>query len=354
MPTIKKPNQHFDATLWTGDGATTRSLTNASEFRPDLIWIKGRSNTGSHTLQDSNRGFGTATKLSTNSTNAENNASADATDPIYGYVTAVNSNGFTVNNGTTPTQTNQNGTTYVGWQWKAGEGTTTVNTSGSISSNVSVNATAGFSIGTFTSPASGTCSVGHGLGVKPAMTIVKCRSVGNSGWFLWHQALGDNNTDYLSLQSTAAEASFSTMWGTVGRTSTLLGFTQGGSLEANATHVFYAWAEVEGYSKFGSYTGNGSTDGPFVYTGFRPKFILCKKTSDTSDWILNDTSRDTFNETSKRLFPSDSAAESGTYDSYDILSNGFKMRNTNSLNISSASYIFMAFAESPFKYSNAR
>jgi hypothetical protein len=175
--TIVKGNTVMDATLYTGDGATTRSITNASSFKPDLIWIKGRSNTGSHTLQDSNRGFGTATKLSSNSTNAENNASADATDPIYGYVTAANSNGFTVNNGTTPTQTNVNGVTYVGWQWQAGQGSTSSNTSGSITSTVSINASAGFSVVTFNAAASGAFTVGHGLGVAPRMIITRYRNI---------------------------------------------------------------------------------------------------------------------------------------------------------------------------------
>jgi hypothetical protein len=349
MPTIKKPNEHFDATLWTGDGATTRSLTNASGFRPDLIWIKGRSNTGSHTLQDSNRGFGTATKLSSNSTNAENNASADATDPIYGYVTAVNSNGFTVNNGTTPTQTNQNGTTFVGWQWKAG-GASTVNTSGTISSNVSVNTTAGFSIATFTGTGAN-ATVGHGLGVAPKMYIVKNRSAGSTNWVVYHASLGA--TKWIELSQTTASQTSSSLWNDTAPTSTV--FSVGNAPAANGSTnsmVAYCWAEIAGFSAFGSYTGNNSTDGPFLYTGFRPSFIMIKASSGSSSWTIQDASRDAYNLGTRRIYADLSDVEDTT-GNIDYLSNGFKLRG-GAVNGNGTTFIYMAFAESPFKFSNAR
>jgi hypothetical protein len=341
--TIPQGNKVMDATLATGNNST-QVITNAAGFKPDFVWMKIRSASENHIAYDSVRGA--QQYLVPNLTLAEATLSSG--------LTSFNSNGFTLGNA----NPNYSGSpTFVAWQWQAGQGSTSSNTSGTITSTVSVNASAGFSIGTFTSPASGTCSVGHGLGVKPAMTIVKCRSVGNSGWFLWHQALGDNNTDYLSLQSTAAEASFSTMWGTVGRTSTLLGFTQGGSLEANATHVFYAWAEIAGFSKFGSYTGNGSADGPFIYTGFRPKFVIYKcSSSSPTDWIVQDTSRDTYNVASQWLYANLSSAEATVANSLDFLSNGFKLRypGGSAINTNGSTYIYMAFAENPFKNALAR
>jgi hypothetical protein len=349
----------MDATLYTGDGATTRSITNASSFKPDLIWIKGRSNTGSHTLQDSNRGFGTATKLSSNSTNAENNASADATDPIYGYVTAANSNGFTVNNGTTPTQTNVNGVTYVGWQWQAGQGTNTSNTSGSITSTVSVNATAGFSIVTYTGTGT-TGTVGHGLGVAPKMIILKARNQADS-WLVYHSGLPTPATNTIILESSDAVQTSSLNWNSTNPTSTVFSVYNpgsGGYSNGNGyTYVAYCFAAIAGFSAFGSYTGNGSTDGPFVYLGFRPKFIMQKCSSSSArNWEIIDTSRDTFNVAYRRLFANLSNAEdTGVNPLVDYLSNGFKMRTSNSaVNGSGSTYIYMAFAENPFKNSNAR
>jgi hypothetical protein len=352
--TIVKGNTVMDATLYTGDGATTRSITNASSFKPDLIWIKGRSNTGSHTLQDSNRGFGTATKLSSNSTNAENNASADATDPIYGYVTAANSNGFTVNNGTTPTQTNVNGVTYVGWQWQAGQGSTSSNTSGSITSTVSINASAGFSVVTFNAAASGAFTVGHGLGVAPRMIITRYRNIA-SEWYTYHASVG--NTQFLKLNDTSAATTSTGIWNNTTPTSTVFTLGSGIAGSTSWTMVAYCWAEIAGFSKFGSYTGNGSTDGPFVYTGFRPKYILIKNSTTAGPyWSINDTSRNTYNVTDKLLFTNVSDAEAtNVLYNVDILSNGFKVRTTNnSHNTNGNTYIYAAFAENPFKNSLAR
>jgi hypothetical protein len=339
-------NKYMDASLYTGNGSSV-TVTNSGSMQPDFVWVKIRSGAGDHYLADSVRGVSRG--LYTNATNAENFESGRG-------ITSFNSNGFGV--GLDPAlkgSTNLNGATYVGWQWKGG-GTGITNTDGSITSTVSANTSAGFSVVTFTSPASGTCSVGHGLGVKPSMVIVKCRSVGNSGWFVWHQALGDNNTDYLELFRTVGEQSYSTMWGTVGRTSTLLGFTQGGTLQANATHVAYAFSEVAGYSKFGSYTGNGSADGTFVYTGFRPRYFMVKRADASgNDWILMDTARDPINVATQELYANLSNAEGTAANNYDILSNGFKARRTNvAVNASGSNYIYMAFAENPFKYSLAR
>ena len=341
-------NKNFDATLFTSAGTSDVNVVNAGGFAPDLVWYKDRS-TGStwHTLVDRVRGNNLT--LSSNQTDQEYNILDNG---YTGRKLVLNSNGFTLNDAYNA----QSPDAIVGWQWKA-NGAGSTNTAGSITSTVSANTSAGFSVVTFTSPASGTCSVGHGLGVKPSMVIVKCRSVGNSGWFVWHQALGDNNTDYLMLHSTAAEQSYSTMWGTVGRTSTLLGFTQGGTLEANATHVAYAFSEVAGYSKFGSYTGNGSSDGPMVVTGFRPKYVMIKSSTNSTYWYVYDSVRNTFNLTTQILYPNLSNAEAtGVNSVLDFVSNGFKIRDSGAgeLNISGATFIYAAFAETPFKYSLAR
>jgi hypothetical protein len=353
-PIIKKPNQHFDATLWTGDGGT-QTVTNAGGFQPDLVWVKSRTDTGSHSIQDSVRGVGSATKLCSNSTNAENNAAADATDPIYGYLTAINSNGFTAYAGTTPSQVNKSAQTYVGWQWKAG-GASTVNTSGTISSNVSVNATAGFSVVTWTGNGTIGATVGHGLGVAPSMIIVKQRS-GTESWATYHISLGA--TKYLNLNQDIAAATSITRWNNTTPSSTVITFYNDDvTNRSGGTYVAYCWAEIAGFSKFGSYTGNGSTDGPFVYLGFRPKFIMWKETATSSfSWNTYDSVRNTYNIVSLRLNPNASNAEfdASANFPFDFLSNGFKIRGTNgNANANGNLYIYMAFAESPFKFSNAR
>jgi hypothetical protein len=317
-----------------------------------LVWVKSRTDTGSHSIQDSVRGVGSATKLCSNSTNAENNAAADATDPIYGYLTAINSNGFTAYAGTTPSQVNKSAQTYVAWQWKAG-GASTVNTSGTISSNVSVNTTAGFSIVTYTGTGAN-ATVGHGLGVVPKMMIVKNRTTAGDEWCVWHTSL-TNATYYLYLNGTAAQAVDTTFWNSTAPSSTVISLGSNGRTNRSSSNmVCYAWAEIEGYSKFGSYTGNGSADGPFQYTGFRPKFILSKRYDSTGDWWIWDTSRNTFNVVNNFIFTNLSDAEE-PLTGIDILSNGFKFRNAvGALNANGFNYIYMAFAESPFKFSNAR
>jgi hypothetical protein len=350
--TIVKGNTVMDATTYTGDGATTKSITNTSSFKPDLIWVKGRSNTGSHVLQDSNRGFGTATKLSSNSTNAENNALADATDPIYGYVTTANSNGFTVNNGTVPSQTNNNGTTYVGWQWQAGQGTNTSNTVGSITSTVSVNANAGFSVVTYTGTGA-SATVGHGLGIAPKIIIYKSRSNAQN-WLVNIGSITGTQGDYIYLNSTNGKANSANV---LNPTSSVFGLvTSPENNQSGITFVTYCWAEIAGFSKFGSYTGNGSTDGSFVFTGFRPKWLMIKRSSDVGDWEIYDTSRSTYNVVNTALYANSFIADVvNSLLNIDILSNGFKLRDSfTGINASGSTYIYMAFAENPFKNANAR
>jgi hypothetical protein len=334
MPAITKPNQHFDATTYTGTGSA-RSVTGVG-FQPNFVWIKERSSTSGHALFDVVRGV--QKRLISDTTAAE--------DTSAQLLTAFNSDGFSVG---TDGAINENTQTYIGWQWKAG-GTAVTNTSGTLTSQVSANPTAGFSVVTYTNTGSAG-TVGHGLGIAPQMIIAKS-SASVENWQVYHVSVG--NTYNIYLNTTAAKVGpSSTYWNSTSPTSTV--FSVGSWANADA-HVAYCFAPVAGYSAFGSYTGNGSTDGPFVYTGFRPRFILVKSSSGAFDWHITDTSRSTYNQADTVLFPNSSAAESnggGYY--YDLLSNGFKCRNLGSAtNGSGATYIYMAFAENPFKYANAR
>jgi hypothetical protein len=327
----------MDVVLYTGTGSAL-TPTSTLGFNPDLVWIKGRSGATDHAWYDSVRGV--EKRLESNTTDAE--VTSD------GGVTAFNSAGFSVG---TLAQVNTSSATYVAWTWDAGEGSAVSNTQGSITSSVRANATAGFSIVTFTSPTgTGNFSVGHGLGVTPEMVIVKSRDAVGV-WYVYHKSLA---TDYyLRLNGTNAAATDGVQWG-AGMTSTVLGFRAGYSTVGGATTVAYAFAPVVGYSSFGSYTGNGSTDGSFVYTGFRPRWILLKRSDSTGAWSIYDAARDTYNVSSKYLFPNAADAEY-TFASLDLLSNGFKLRETAvGYNTSGATYIYAAFSETPFNYARAR
>ena len=323
------------ATLWTGNG-TSQAINNAVNgvsFQPDMAWVKDRSSARSHVLIDAVRGTGLT--LFPNETTAEQSN----TDRI----TSFNSNGFSVGAGL---GTNASTETYVGWQWNGG-GSTVTNTSGSISAQVRANTTAGFSVVTFTGTGSA-ATVGHGLGVAPQMVIAKTRN-GVNDWFVYTQARGATKTLYLNL--TNAEGTTSAVWNNTAPTSTV--FTVGTTFSTN-TCVAYCFAAVAGYSAFGSYTGNGSADGPFVYLGFRPRFIMFKRTDSTGSWFMEDSSRGTYNVMGPELYANNSDVET-TVSRLDFLSNGFKMRAANAGdNANGGTYIYMAFCENPFKFSNAR
>jgi len=353
--TIKKGNSYMDATLYTGNGyptSGTQSITNSASFKPDLVWIKRRNLGGSNTLTDSVRGVNS--QLFSDQTVAQE-TNTDA-------VTAFNANGFSLGTGTSGIypSVNSNTGTYVGWQWQAGQGSTSSNTSGSITSTVSVNTTAGFSIVTYTGTGAN-ATVGHGLGVAPKMVIVKNRTTAGDEWCVWHTSL-TNATYYLYLNGTAAQAVDTTFWNSTAPTSTVINLgSNGRTNRSSSSMVCYAWAEIAGFSKFGNYTANGSTDGPFIYLGFRPKFVMIKNTNlSTESWLIIDSSRDTYNVSYLGLAPNSSAAETnGSSRSpqviMDFLSNGIKLRGANNeINSSSNSYIYAAFAENPFKNSNAR
>ena len=341
---INDPSAYFQTALYTGNSGTL-AVTNDgnSDLQPDWVWTKKRSDTSHHALVDSSRG---ATKqIYTNLTAAEETVSG---------VTAFNTDGFTLgSNGTA----NLNGATFVGWQWKANGGTTSSNTDGSVTSTVQVNQDAGFSIVTFDSASSGNFSVGHGLGVQPAMIITKNRE-GTGQWYTWHKDLtgGTSNTSYLlSLNRTDAEESYANAWG-AGVTSSVFGMQSGNTATASNDYVAYCFNNVQGYSKFGKYVGNGASDaspntnGPFIYTGFSPAFVIIKKTSAVDDWLIFDNKRAGYDPAVYRLYPNSSSAEtSGTNNTIQFTSNGFKIRfHGGSMNTSGGTYIYMAFAENPF------
>ena len=338
--TIVKGNTVMDATLYTGNGST-QTITNAAGFRPDFVWLKSRNDTYWHFLLDSVRG---ATKtLLSQSTSAELTYANN--------LTSFNSNGFSLGN---QNDININGGSFVGWQWQAGQGTTSSNTSGSITSTVSVNASAGFSVVTYTVPATNTFTVGHGLGVAPSLIFAKGRNQAYN-WDVYHSSLGP--TGRLVLNSTAAFATLSGPWANTAPTSTVFSSSGNGVYyNSGDTLVAYCWTPIAGYSAFGSYTGNGSTDGPFVYTGFRPRWIMTKQSSGSGQsWNIFDTARNTYNLANTTLYADQSSAEDSVSNAYDILSNGFKLRTSASQgNTNGATYVYMAFAENPFKNSLAR
>jgi len=345
-PAIADGSDYFDTTLYTGNGANSRTISGLG-FSPDFLWVKDRGNTAgdfSHRLMDAVRGAGIA--LSSNSTAAERDNSAQS----GGGVETFTSDGFTIEQGTSNNNNqNNNNSAYVAWAWNAGTSTAS-NTDGSVTSSVRANQTAGFSIITFTAPSSSTASysVGHGLNVAPEFWLWKSRSATGS-WQAYFTALG-SSSNRLNLDSTGAVSS--SYPGSA--TNSIINLSDGPTAAWGGTNVIYAFAPVAGYSAFGSYEGNGSSDGPFVHTGFRPALVIIKRSDSAEQWYLNDTTRDTFNVTGKSLRAQSSGAEASTGGSnsatWDILSNGFKLRDSGGgTNASGGDYIYMAWAENPFQ-----
>ena len=331
------------ATLYTGTTAAQNidNTVNGVGFQPDFIWVKSRSSTTSHFLNNSVVGVPNA--LSSNTTAAE----------VSTAFLSYDSNGFGLNIDGSLLGLNINGASYVGWQWNAG-GSTVTNTDGSISAQVRANPTAGFSVVTYTGTGAN-ATVGHGLGVAPSMIIVKERSAAGDSWYVYHVSLGATNNIFLD--STAASSASATAWNNTAPTSTVFSLgTSVGVNQSTQTYVAYCFAAVAGYSAFGSYTGNGSADGPFVYLGFRPRFVLIKMSSGVAFWRIHDTSRNPYNVADLSLYPNANYADTTAVSEYwDILSNGFKLRTSDSeQNTNGATYIYAAFAENPFKYANAR
>jgi hypothetical protein len=331
---------YFNPVLYSGNGSSSRAITGVG-FAPDFTWLKVRNDAQNHRLFDTVRGANK--RIISSSTVAE----ATSTDEL----TAFGSDGFTLGDNS---DINGSGFTFVSWNWNAG-GSTVTNTSGTISSQVRASTTAGFSVVTWTGSASASDqTVGHGLGSTPNMVILKNRSVVDN-WFVYHSS-ATTNTQYLNLNTTSAVTNAgSNTWG-AGMTSTLVGLRPGTFCSSSSDNVvMYCFAAVPGYSAFGSYTGNGSTDGPFVYLGFRPEFVMIKNaTTAGTSWEMFDNAREPSNLMDLELLANSTAAE-GTYTYGDFVSNGFKLRSTNNgVNQSTATLIYMAFAEFPFQFANAR
>lgn len=342
-PTIANGAEQFAATLYTGNG-TTQTITNGGNnsigktFQPDFVWMKNRTISQIHGWFDSVRGVGNV--LSSDQTSVESGGSAG--------VSSFNSNGFGLGNAF-----NNNTNAFVAWQWKASNAAAVTNTSGTISSQVSANPSAGFSIVTYTGTGTNGATFGHGLGVAPAFGIWKVRSGTVGNWVIYHRSLGA--TKGLNFTTGAATTS-AVFFNNTAPTSTVWSLGTVTDVNRNtSTYVNYAFSEIAGYSKFGSYTGNGSADGTFIYTGMRPRWLMIKRSDSADNWVIYDTSRSAFNESKLTLYPNLSNAESADASGIDILSNGFKMRNTfSSLNVNGGTYVYAAFAENPFKLSLAR
>jgi hypothetical protein len=328
----------MNAVTYTGSAS---NVTVTSGFYPDFTWAKSRNNTYNNSLIDSNRGGNSV--IFSNLTSAQSIVSGLATFSSTGVTYLTGASGVNADASTN----------YVLWAWNAGSGTNTTNTAGSITTTTSVNATAGFSIIQFTGTQAN-ATIGHGLGVAPKMIIVKTYGGGTRGWRVYHESIG--NTKYLILNDSSAATTDSTAWNNTTPTSTVISLGANGETNnGGSLMIAYAWAEIAGFSKFGSYTGNGSADGVFVYLGFRPKYFMIKVTNGVNSWIIVDTSRAPYNVIGNYLLADTSGAEGTGFVLVDFLSNGFKMRNTYSgWNGSGENFIYAAFAENPFKNSNAR
>jgi hypothetical protein len=331
MAIIDKPSDYFNTVLYTGDGTNPRAITGVG-FQPDWVWNKPRSAANSHALLDSVRG---ATKF----------LSSDVTDAEYTYgnsIQSFDSDGFTCGDNAS---FNQNGTTYASWNWLASN-TTASNTDGSITSTVSANTTSGFSIVSYTGNGTDNATVGHGLSQKPDMVIIKARE-NTSSWVTWHKDL--TGSDYLLfLDGTDAQSQYTTIL--KNQSASLLTLGTNSASNANTQgFISYNFHSVQGYSKFGSYTGNGNADGTFVYTGFKPAFVMVKNTGAAENWIIFDNRRPGYNLTDALLKPNLSNAESTTGVKFDMLSNGFKARVSDAEgNSSGGNFIYMCFASNPF------
>ena len=333
--TINDPSAHFHTHLYTGNNSN-RSETNdanAGDFQPDWVWIKARSEVKAGRIFDSTRG---ATKvIYPSATNAEGTTATS--------LTSFDSDGFSLGNSD---GINKNTITYVAWQWKANGGTTASNTDGSITSTVQANTTAGFSIITYTGTGSN-ATIGHGLGATPSFIIFKERDA-NDNWSVFHTSVG--NTGKLRLNGTNATITASTIFNDTSPTSSV--YTTGTDGELNGSMVAYCFTEIQGYSKFGSYEGNGNADGTFVYLGFKPAFVMIKNADGSGDeWVMltgKIATGTNSNPLTDALYANSTGAETGVFTT-DFLSNGFKLRHTSgATSTSGETYTYMAFAEHPF------
>ena len=341
--TVNDPSEYFHTRLYTGTGSSglqVRNNANAGNFTPDWLWLKPRSLADNHVTFDSSRGFNKQLKVH----------ETDAEDTHNPAKFTRETNGFDIDS--TDQNYNQSGATYVAWQWTCNGGSTTSfsESGGNPGGTIQTNTDAGFSIIDYTGTGSaGTIS--HGLGKVPEWIVFKDRSSDGDDWFVYHVKTG--NDGGVRLNSNTGDGDDSNRFNNTSPTTSV--FTvgaSGGVNDNNKPTIAFCFAPIQGYSKFGSYGGNGSTNGPFVYTGFKPAWVLIKRTASSSQWHLIDSTRNEFNVSNKVLFPSTNEAEqsyTGSDPMIDILSNGFKLRSSyNQVNSSSGTYLYMTFAERPF------
>jgi hypothetical protein len=340
-PTIKDGSAHFQTTIYTGNGSARNiDQTGNSTFQPDLVWIKNRAQADEHMLVDAARGV--TKELNSDSTNAESTTAAGLTSfDADGFGLGTGANGY-----------NDNAETFVAWQWKF-SASGVANTDGSISSTVYVNSTAKMSIVKWTGTATNG-TVGHGLGTTPKLVIIKAYSRAGDQWAVWHASVGTAGVLYLDATSAPNAGDVATTWNSLGPTSSVINVGTGGNSNASGvSYVAYCFAEVEGFCKIGNYTGNGSADGPFVHCGFKPEFVMLKRTNAAGDWKIFDATRSTYNPASLTIAADNTGAESSTTHLCDFVSNGLKHRSTDTeTNGSASTYVYIAFAEHPFGGAN--
>ena len=326
---IDKPTDYFETTTYAGGTTSITSL----DFSPDWVWAKKRTGAENHGIFDSVRG---ATKtINSNTTSAETTRG--------GSLTSFDSNGWSM--GGADGIISASGNDYVAWAWRGSDSSAVSNTDGSITSTVSANTTSGFSIVSYTGNGTADQSIGHGLGAVPKMIILKQRS-GTEHWAVYHAGTTADKQLYLNLTNAEETTQFDAP-----PSSSLFYVDTNVMVNDNSqTYIAYCFAEKKGFSKFGSYTGNGSNDGTFVYTGFKPAFCIVKRTDGSADWNMYDNKRIGYNPLNYFVYPNSSSAEDTSNPQwFDLLSNGFQLRNTSTMaNTSGGSYIYMAFAENPF------
>ena len=334
--TINKSTDYFNTKLYTGNGSAGHAITGVGH-QPDLTWLVG--GTLDRCLFDAVRGV--SKRIRSNTTNAEDTTSG---------VTAFDTDGFTLGSSA---EENQNGTAYTSWNWKAnGQGSS--NTAGSINTTyTSANTTSGFSIIKYPGNSTSGATIGHGLGVAPKVVIVKALNSASYDWGVYHASLG--NTKNLRLNLTDAEATSTAFWNDTTPTSTLVYLGSNGTVNADSiNYVAYCFAEVKGFSKFGLYEANGNADGPFIYTGFKPGFVMIKAKGQTESWYIMDTKRPGYNTNNYYYKPNNAEAQgTSTTLAMSLLSNGFKINNNDtSMNSSGQGYVYFAFAAAPLVGSN--
>ncbi len=349
--TVNNGKTQFNTSLWTGNNAASRDITEAGTFRPGMVWLKARNYSGrSHYLWQEAEGYGANKELVPNGSVQEGDTSNHNTG-ANGYVSGTQPTGFTLAEGSSDSDyTNASSYNYVGWTWK-GTNSTSNNTDGSITINSSVNSTGKFSVGIYSGNGSAGSTIGHGLGVKPACIVIKVRNTADD-WAVWTRA---DSTSTLRLNSSSAknDGKYSSFFNSTQPSSSLITLGNDAQVNGNGnSYLMFCWAEVQGYSKFGKYFGNSDSDGAFIYTGFKPAWVVIKRLDSAEDWGMMDNKRSSSNGNNvidRFLYANSNSTEATTQTPIDLYSNGFKCRNTDGkFNANGGTYSYMAFAENPF------